>query len=184
MFRRLTFQRTESLVQSEAVLTSEGSQKNITDKDQKKNLRSKSRKKGSKTSSDGNVSLSCHIFMWFKELSSTNEFSLLFIVPKVLCCCWIWSAVISSLQYLAGLKKPVSLGSCYIFVICSSFFLSPIRSFFLFLNSVIYVGLPQDQEMIWKLITVTWLVLIILESFLDLCWFLHIWAVQHQKEAW
>ncbi|XP_031108183.1 triacylglycerol lipase 2-like [Ipomoea triloba] len=52
MFRRLTFQRTESLVQSEAVLTSEGSQKNITDKDQKKNLRSKSRKKGSKTSSD------------------------------------------------------------------------------------------------------------------------------------
>nr|GLL47828.1 methyltransferase-like protein 13 [Ipomoea trifida] len=53
MFRRLTFQRTESLVQSEAVLTSEGSQKNITDKDQKKNLRSKSRKKGSKTSSDG-----------------------------------------------------------------------------------------------------------------------------------
>lgn len=66
MFRRLTFQRTESLVQSEAVLTSEGSQKNKTDKDQKKNLRSKSRKKGSKTSSDGNVALSWHFFC--KEL--------------------------------------------------------------------------------------------------------------------
>ncbi|RAL48243.1 hypothetical protein DM860_005667 [Cuscuta australis] len=52
IFRRLTFQRTQSLVQSEAVLTREASQTNRPGKDQKKSPRSKSKKKGH-TNSEG-----------------------------------------------------------------------------------------------------------------------------------
>ncbi|CAH9120890.1 unnamed protein product [Cuscuta epithymum] len=53
IFRRLTFQRTESLVQSEAVLTCEVSQNYKVEKNKKKSLTSKSRKKGSQTNSEG-----------------------------------------------------------------------------------------------------------------------------------
>ncbi|VFQ79255.1 unnamed protein product [Cuscuta campestris] len=52
IFRRLTFQRTESLVQSEAVLTREASPTIKPGKDQKKSPRSKSKKKGH-TNSEG-----------------------------------------------------------------------------------------------------------------------------------
>lgn len=47
IFRRLTFQRTEGLIQSEALLTQAGQQKSVSEIEQKKNQSwSKSRKKG------------------------------------------------------------------------------------------------------------------------------------------
>ncbi|XP_059306195.1 uncharacterized protein LOC132057556 isoform X1 [Lycium ferocissimum] len=59
IFRRLTFQRTESLVQSEAVLSREGSPKTIADINQKiGQSSSKSKKKGNSKRSNSNVSSS------------------------------------------------------------------------------------------------------------------------------
>ncbi|KAG5588479.1 hypothetical protein H5410_048913 [Solanum commersonii] len=59
IFRRLTFQRTESLVQSEAVLSKEGSPKSLADINQKiGQSSSKSKKKGNQKKSGSNVSSS------------------------------------------------------------------------------------------------------------------------------
>lgn len=57
-FRRLTFQRTEGLIQSEGLLTRVGPQKSIGEMEQKKgHSSSKSRKKGNQRRSDSNNSL-------------------------------------------------------------------------------------------------------------------------------
>ncbi|XP_009630390.1 uncharacterized protein [Nicotiana tomentosiformis] len=58
IFRRLTFQRTESLVQSEAVLTREGSPKTVGDINQKRGQSSKPKKKGNQKRSGSNISSS------------------------------------------------------------------------------------------------------------------------------
>lgn len=52
VFRRLTFERSEGLIQSEALLTSEGSQKTVCEKENKSNSSSKSKKKGSQKRND------------------------------------------------------------------------------------------------------------------------------------
>lgn len=70
IFRRLTFQRTESLVQSEAVLSREGSPKSVADINRKiGQSSSKSKKKGNQKKSGANVSLSDGSFMILQLLS-------------------------------------------------------------------------------------------------------------------
>lgn len=57
MFRRLTFERSLGLVQSEALLTKEATQKGLSDTDLRKNISSKSRRKGNQRKNNSRTPL-------------------------------------------------------------------------------------------------------------------------------
>lgn len=56
IFRRLTFERSMGLVQSEALLTGEGCKNTVNEKEQKKSRSSKSKKRGNQKGNSSNVS--------------------------------------------------------------------------------------------------------------------------------